>query len=242
MLVEAVLIYFHHNTTALAIMELSVADLISINNSFFRVFTSIQCWIGFVLTVIIGPSLISRDLANNALPLYLCRPISRAEYIIGKISVIAFMLSAITWVPGLLMFFFQSFLGGFGWLTSNLWMAGSIFLYSLTWIILLALLSTALSALIKWKLAAGGAIFASFIATLPMAGIIVGMFRAVNGFVISPTFVMYRIGEGFFGVETDLTIRDAPLPVFSAWVVYLLICGICLLILTRKVRAYEVIK
>ena len=36
----------------------------------------------------IGPGQVSPDLANNALPLYLARPFSRVEYVLGKMSVL----------------------------------------------------------------------------------------------------------------------------------------------------------
>ena len=50
----------------------------------------------------------SPDLRNNGLPLYLSRPFSRTEYVLGKMSVLLILLSAITWVPGLLLFLFQA--------------------------------------------------------------------------------------------------------------------------------------
>src|SRR4029079_7899966 len=104
---------------------------------FFRVLLMIKSSFGFLLAVLLGPALISRDLANNALPLYLCRPFSRAEYVMGKMSVVLILLSAIMWVPGLLLFLFQSYLGGWQWFTANLYLAGAIFVGSLVWMLLL---------------------------------------------------------------------------------------------------------
>ena len=89
----------------------------------------------FFLTLLIGPPLVSRDLTNNALPLYLCRPFSRAEYVVGKMAVLLILLSLITWVPGLLLFLFQAYLEGGGWIAANLWIAGAIFVGSLVWIL-----------------------------------------------------------------------------------------------------------
>ena len=96
--------------------------------------------------MLVGPPLVSRDLTNNALPLYLCRPFSRTEYVVGKMSIVIILLSAITWVPQLLLFLFQSYLEGWTWFTQNLWIASAIFIGSLVWILLLALLSQAISA------------------------------------------------------------------------------------------------
>lgn len=246
-LVEAVLIYLHHNTSALAIMELKASDLFSINNLFFRIFSNIRESLAFLLTVIVGPPLISRDLANNALPLYLCRPFSRAEYVLGKMAVLVILLSAITWIPGLLLFAFHCFLQGAEWTGQNLWIGGSILLSNWSWIILLTLLSTALSALIKWRLAASGAVFAFFIIPTPVAFMIMGLFRTWMGLMVSPSLVMQRITESVFRMETVFRLDgrgpdSQEFPAVAAWIVYFLICAVCLLVLTRKIRAYEVVK
>ena len=73
-LVEAVLIYLHHNVTALAIMSVNAKELIPIDGFFFQTFVNIQGGFAFFVALLVGPPLVSRDLRNNALPLYLCRP------------------------------------------------------------------------------------------------------------------------------------------------------------------------
>ena len=88
---------------------------------------SIQASLAFFVTLLVGPPLVARDLRNNALPLYLCRPFTRAEYVLGKMSVLLILLSAITWIPQLLLFCFQAYLDGAGWFVLNLWIASAIF-------------------------------------------------------------------------------------------------------------------
>src|SRR6185503_6516107 len=156
LLVEAVLIYLHHNVTALAIMQINARELLPIDGSFFQAFVNIQGGFAFFVALLVGPPLVSRDLRNNALPLYLCRPFSRTEYVMGKMSVLLISLSMITWIPQLLLFLFQAYLEGFAWLRSNLWLASAIILSGLVWILLLALLSQTISALVKWRIVAGG--------------------------------------------------------------------------------------
>jgi hypothetical protein len=126
-LIFAILIYLRHNSTALALMQLQPSNLVAINGDFFFILISIQSGLAFLLTVIIGPALVSRDLANNALPLYLCRPFSRAEYVLGKASVLVILLSLVTLVPAMLLFIFQSYLEGFVWLKEYYWIANAIF-------------------------------------------------------------------------------------------------------------------
>src|SRR5262249_16172426 len=185
-LLYMILIYLHHNVNALQVMNLSQADIsfIAINGFFFYIFTSIQTELAFLFTVIIGPVLISRDLANNALPLYLCRPFSRLEYIVGKMSVLLILLSLITWVPGLFLFLFQSYLEGGAWMRENLWIATAIFTVSMAWLLALSLLSMAFSAWIKWRTAASAALFAIILIPIPLGFTIQELFGTSRGHLL----------------------------------------------------------
>src|SRR6185295_17098766 len=80
LLVEAIMLYLRHNVGALAAMNAQVRDLFVVDAFFFEVFVNIQNSFAFLLALLIGPPMVSRDLRNNALPLYLCRPFSRTEY------------------------------------------------------------------------------------------------------------------------------------------------------------------
>ena len=140
LLVEAILIYLHHNVNALAILKVNVRELLPIDRYFFQTFVNLQASFAFFLTLLVGPPLVARDLRNNALPLYLCRPFSRSEYVLGKMSVLLILLSAITWIPQLLLFSFQGYLEGATWFVDNLWLASAILVVSVVWILLLALL------------------------------------------------------------------------------------------------------
>jgi ABC-2 type transport system permease protein len=238
-LIFTVLIYLRHNTAALALFGVSNADIVKalpISGGFFFFFTNIQTSLAFLFTVIIGPVLISRDLANNALPLYLSRPFSRFEYVIGKMSVLLILLSLITWVPGLLLFFFNSYLEGGGWMVENWWIATAIFTLSFSWLVILSLLSMAFSAWIKWRTAASAALFAIFIIPTPIGFAIQGMFDTNKGH-------MLNLGLAFNGLAKHLFRLDWVTSFLSAgesWGVFAAYAAICLLMLSRRVRAYEV--
>src|ERR1044072_3358215 len=184
-LVEAVFIYLHHNVTALEIMNLNARQLIPIDGSFFQTFVVIQGAFAFIVAILVGPPLVSRDLRNNALPLFLCRPFSRTEYVMGKMSVVLILLSLITWVPQLLMFFFQSYLEGFAWFRSNLWIASAIVIAGVVWILLLALLSQTVSALLKWRIVASGAMLGLVFIPSVFAGIVNFIFQTRWANIIS---------------------------------------------------------
>ncbi|HSK72196.1 MAG TPA: hypothetical protein VK892_10905 [Pyrinomonadaceae bacterium] len=250
-LVATILVYLHHNANALALLQINVRELLPIDASFFRTFLEVQGAFAFILTVLVAPPLISRDLSNNALPLYLCRPLSRAEYVLGKMAVVVFLLSLITWIPGLLIFFFQASLSGFAWLWANLWMIQAIFSGSMVWIILLSLLALAVSSLVKWRVVASGALLGLFFVPSAFGEIINNFLLTHAGHLISLWATMDSIWRGLFGLfvrETgsvrgqfgEIALLEPPL--WASWLVITLVCAVCVWLLARKVRAYEVIK
>lgn len=259
-LVAAILVYLRHNANALALLQINVVELLPIDASFFQTFIEVQGAFAFILTVLVAPPLISRDLANNALPLYLCRPLSRAEYVLGKMAVIVALLSLVTWIPGLLIFFFQASLAGVGWLWSNLWMVGAIFFGAMTWIVVLSLLALAVSAIVRWRVVASGALLGLFFVPSAFGAIINELFLTRAGNLISLWSTIVSVWSGLFlrfereagtvrGKVTnpvydnqffDIVLLEPPL--WASWLVVAAICAVCVWLLTRKVRAYEVIK
>ena len=230
------LIYLAHNASFL--QQLGVpAGVLSIDNRFFFNFISVQGVFAFLLTAFAGPGLISPDLANGALPLYFCRPFSRAEYVLGKSSVLAILLSQITWVPGLILFAMQGGLAGTSWTWSNLWIAGSLILSSLIWIAILSLLAMALSAWVKWRIVAGALLLGVMFFGAGFAQAINAVMRTDSGHFFNVAYLMGTVWNALFQVDS----RHA-IPVAQAWVALLIYCGICLWLLMRKVRAYEVIR
>jgi ABC-2 type transport system permease protein len=191
----------------------------------------------FLLTAFAGPGLISPDLANGALPLYFCRPFSRAEYVLGKSSVLAILLSQITWIPGLILFGMQASLMGPSWTWNNLWLAASIVLSSLIWIAILSLLAMALSAWVKWRIVAGALLLAVMFFGAGFAQAINAVLRTESGHFFNVAYLMGTVWNALFRVDTEHAI-----PVAQAWSALLVYCAICLALLMRKVRAYEVIR
>ena len=259
-LIATILVYLHHNANALSLLQINVRELLPIDASFFRTLVEVQGGFAFILTVLVAPPLISRDLSNNALPLYLSRPLSRSEYVLGKMTVIAFLLSLITWVPGLLIFLFQASLSGFGWLWANAWIAWSIVFGSMAWIILLSLIALAVSSLVKWRVVASGAMLGLFFVPSALGEIINNLFLTRVGHLISLWAAMNNNWAGLFGVFDPQTgairgtvtnpiydkqffdIKLYEPPLWASWLIVVLVCAICVWLLSRKVRAYEVIK
>jgi hypothetical protein len=65
----------------------------------YSTFFKVEMFFIMLLIVVAGPSLISRDLRFNALPLYFARPLTRLDYFIGKLGIIAALVAAVSVGP-----------------------------------------------------------------------------------------------------------------------------------------------
>jgi ABC-2 type transport system permease protein len=233
----ALALYINHNPRLLAMFETS--SFFAVDGRFFFHFANVQGMMAFILTALVGPGLVSPDLTNHALPLYFCRPFSRAEYVLGKLFVLVSLLSLVTWIPGELLFLIQSSLAGVSWMWGNFWMAGSIFLGSAIEILVFSLLALALSAWIKRKLAAGAALLGVFFFGAGFGQAINAVLRTKNGSLID-------LANLIAGVETQLfrqyTLKPIAIPADWAGLALLAVSVFCLLLLEKKVKAYEVVR
>jgi ABC-2 type transport system permease protein len=230
-------IYLAHNLSFLQAFGAARDRFVIIDNKFFFYFVNVQGVLAFLLTAFTGPGLISPDIANGALPLYFCRSFSRVEYVLGKSSVLGILLSQVTWIPGLILFAVQAALAGRAWTWSHLWIAGSLVVSFLIWIAFLSLLAMALSAWVKWKIVAGALLLAVLFFGAGFAQAINNVMRTQVGDFINIVHLMTRIWSALFGIAAETSI-----PVLQAWIALSLYCILCLVLLVRKVHAYEVVE
>lgn len=250
-LICALLIYFQHNASALRVVNAEAAQrLISINAAFFLNFIGWQSMLALFMAAFVGPGLVSPDLANNALSLYLARPFSRLEYVLGKMSVLMILLSLMTWIPGLLLFLLQGYLEGWNWMGTNARLASGLFFGSWVWIVVLALLALALSAWVKWKPAAGALMFGVFFVAAAFGGTIDAVQRTKWGHLLEISDLIGQVWVYLFegnnpttngGVFFRVT-QGEELPMWCCWAALVALCGACLYMLNRKIRGAEVVR
>ena len=232
-------IYLSNNLSVLSSFGIPapLSNFLKVDSSLFLYFCWVQGAFAYLLTAFIGPSLVSPDLVNGAMPLYLCRPFSRAEYVLGKMSVLIFLLSVVTWIPGLILFVIQASLAGWEWTTANAWIAGALMLGMLVWITVLSLIALAVSAWVKWKIAAGGLVLGVFFAGAGFGTALNSVMRTQYGTLLNLTQVIYTIWSQLFRVGTTEGISAR-----SAWICLAVVCAICLWMLLKRVRPFEVVK
>ena len=238
-LVCFLMIYLAHNARFLE--EVGFAKgVLTIDNQFFFNFMAVQLVFSFLLTAFAGPGLISPDLANGALPLYLCRPFSRAEYVFGKVvgaghSALVDHLDSGT----------RSLLcaGESGRRCSGCGLtvdcsAASSFLRSSGFSIL-SLLSMALSAWVKWRIVAGALLLGMMFFGAGFAQAINAVLRTESGYFVEPRL---PDGDRLAISCSEVDVEHAVFRRRRLGLRCLSIARICLGLLMRKVKAYEVVR
>jgi ABC-2 type transport system permease protein len=242
-LIEAAGVYVAHSAAARLVLGLpDVASARMLRSEFFLGALSVQGFLAFFLAAWVAPVLVSPDLVNGALPLYLSRPFTRGEYILGKMTVLVVLLSLVTWVPLMAVFFLQAGLAD-GWLTKNLRVGSGLFVGSLVWVGLLTVLGLAVSACIRWRIVATGAMFAIFFMGAAFGEMWREVLRNPWGRLANITYLLNVVWRDLFGiVETRGGRRGlVELPPWAAWAGLLAICLVCLWLLHKRLRAREVV-
>ncbi len=244
----AFIIYLRHSAVAALLVGENASRMLAINEQFFMTILGWQSMLCFFVTAFVGPGLVSPDLANNALPLYLSRPFSRTEYVLGKLTVLLALQSAMTWVPGLQLVALQSYLED-GWLQANFHIVSGLFLGSWIWMLVLSMLALALSAWVKWKPVAGALLFGVFFVMGGFGAAINGILRTRWGNLLNISHLIgaawvslfdrpMRRGAGavFFRVS-----RAEEIPIWACWLALSAIVVGCLWLLSRRIRGVEVV-
>lgn len=237
-LVGAAIIYLHYNPLGLKVLQTTIHELLPIDRQFFLVFLLIQTGAGSLLAAVVGPGLVAPDLANNALPLYLSRPIGRRDYILGKLSVLVGLMSLLTWIPIMLLWALQCALGGWTWFAANLRIPVGILACSALWILVVSLLTLAVSAWVRWRPIATLCVFGYFFVSAAVGTLANELLSTDWGNVLNVAKLMRFLWSDFFGIRP---LEDA-LPTGAVVAALVATCLMFLTMLLRRVRAYEVVR
>jgi len=235
--VAMVMIYMRYNLEMIMQFELRLNELLTINAEFFAQWVQLpQLAVTFVMIMLIGPTLVSPDLRNNALSLYLSRSISQPSYVLGKLLVLLVLCSVVTWIPALLLVLFQSYLAGSNWLMENLNLIIAPVLMSLAWIISLSMMSLAVSAWVKWKVISRLVFFGIFFMGSALSAIIREVFGGWTGSILSISDLSEVMIATLYGVTTW-----QRMPFSVAISVFIVITLGSAYLLSKRIRAFEVV-
>ena len=124
------------------------ADVIAPSPATFRDFFDQQGFFVFVVAVYAGTGLIANDRRVNALQIYLSKPLTRIEYIAGKLAVVMVFLALVTWVPAVLLLVLQTmFTGSLSFVREHAFLIPAITLFGFLQVLLASITVLALSSL-----------------------------------------------------------------------------------------------
>ena len=239
-LVQLIIIYVADNPIARTLIMRGGSSL-TIGESFFLQVLETQCWFALVLAAWIAPRLVSFDLSDNALPILLSHPVSRFGYLLGKFLALVLSLSYVTWIPCLLLFLYQCYASPQPWAMSHLSLGFGIFAGSVIWIVLLAMVGLAVSAWVKWRVIATGAIFAVVFVPAGVGGIASAILRTRWGLLLNIPVVMSELWQRMLGAPTIMNPR-MELPSSAMVLVLVAACLGCVAVLNARIRAREVVR
>jgi ABC-2 type transport system permease protein len=221
----------------LAVNFPQTGDLLAVKPDLFRQFLDQQqIWV-FFITVYVGAGLIANDRRANALQIYLSKPLTRAEYIFGKLAILMAFLLLVTWVPALLLLIVQiAFAGNFTFLLKNLYLFPAITVFAFIQVTMVAAAMLALSSLSKSSRYVAILYAAVIFFTQAVYGVLYAVTRSTAFSWLSFSTNLSQIGDMIFRQPQRY---DTPWPVALLMVV--LLVGLSGVILERRVRGVEVV-
>ncbi|MBM42175.1 MAG: hypothetical protein CL483_09670 [Acidobacteria bacterium] len=226
--VRSVIFYLSANFPSMDVLAPSVQT--------FRQFFEIQWIFVFFVTVYVGSGLIANDRRSNAIQIYLSKPLTRVEYVTGKLGVLVFFLLGVTLLPALALLLVQvMFSASLSFVAENLFLLPAITLYALVQVLLAAFSILALSSLSNSARYAG----------ILYAGVVLfsnAVFRIVQGFTSTTGLAWLsfqanqdQIGDVIFRLPTRF-----ESPWFMSALMIFVVIGLSAWVLERRVRGVEV--
>jgi ABC-2 type transport system permease protein len=220
-----------------AATNLPQAQFLAPDARMFRQFLEQQEVFLFFITVYAGTGLIANDKRANALQIYLSKPLTRLEYIFGKFAILLTLLLLVTWVPAVLLLVIQvMFAGSFEFLIQNLFLLPAITVFSLVQVTTVGMAMLALSSLSKSSRYVGVLYAGLIFFSQAIYGIVRGITRDSRLAWLSVPLDLQQIGDVIFRLEPRFN-----MPIWSAFLVVVLLIAGSIALLERRVRGVEVV-
>ena len=231
-LVRAVQFYAAVNLTTVP-----QASILAPSADTFRQFLEQQQTFVFFVTVYVGAGLIANDRRANALQIYLSKPLTRAEYVLGKLAILMTFLLLVTWLPAIVLLIVQiAFAGNFTFFKNNVFLFPAITLFAFLQVALASATMLALSSLSNSSRYVAILYAAVIFFTQAVYGVLYAVTRSTAFSWLSFSANLKQIGDVIFRQPPEY---DTPWPVSLLMIILLIV--ISGLILERRVRGVEVV-
>jgi len=214
-------------------------QLLPVDGRLFGEFLNQQLGFTLLLSIFGGAGLIAGDLGTGAILVYLSRPLTRRDYVLGKLGAVLALNLGVTLAPALLLYLVGLALAPellAQW--SLAWIGPAIVLHSLLLALVVSLVALAVSSLCRNVRVAGLGLALLFIGLEIARGVLENIFAAREAELLSLQANLRAMGSVLFGVAA----RGAQAPWgYSAAVLAAVSAG-CLAILRWRVRAVEIVR
>jgi len=203
----------------------------------FRQFLDQQEIFVFFLTVYGGAGLIAHDRRAHALQIYLSKPLTRLEYVGGKLAILMTWLALVTWVPAILLLVVQvAFAGNVDFFTSNLYLFPAITVFSALQVVTISVTMLALSSLSNSSRYVGILYAALLFFSQALFGVLQLATASSSLSWVSVTRDLNQVGDAIFRVPLRY---DTPWLLSLGMLIMLMV--VSGFVLERRVRGVEVI-
>jgi ABC-2 type transport system permease protein len=213
--------------------------ILPVDGRLFGEFLNQQIVFTLLLSIFGGAGLIANDLRTGAILVYLSRPLTRRDYVLGKLGVLLALTLSVTLVPGLLLYAIALALAPELFLKWSLaWIGPAILLHSIEMTLSVSLLALAVSSLSRSARVAGLGFAGLFLGLEVVRGILAQGFGLRPVALLSLRADLRALGAALFGVVE----RGPTLPWSWPAAVLLAVSLLCLVILRSRVRAVEIVR
>lgn len=236
--------------------QINFLDRIVWKDQFYMAFDMSQLWL-FFLALLIGAGMIAADTRANALLVYLSKPCTKLDYLLGKWLGMFLVILAVTGIPAILFL-------GFTWLSYrrlgswDSWMVFRVLILVPVPAILHASVMLGISSMFNQPRLAGATYAGVYFLSMFVAGIATGLsFASRDGGVAIRNFGYFSIDGIIEGIskivlstngavnlipsrERQALGLEAPSGLFIT-LLFLIVCGTFLSVAWKRVRAVEVV-
>lgn len=188
-----------------------------------------------LVTAMVGGGVISDDFATKSISLYLSRPITLLDYLIGKFSTVAALLGVLVLLPGVIAVIVA---GSLGYISASVTLQ-SIFTYlgaAILMVIVFASIALFLSSFTTRRTWASSGIFGVLLFTEIVSNVLAEASSDPNWIYLSPWEDFDAVARAMFGITgtTNSSFFGAPLPAYSefGYIAFLCLLGLTVTLLS----------
>ena len=219
-----------------ALMALKNVAMMQVDERTFFDYLRIQSPLVFIITLFAGSGMICNDFRDNLIEIYFSKPLTRMDYIAGKIITLVLVGMMLTAVPDTLLVLLHNLLApGMDTLRDTYWIPFSIVAFSACLVLPCALGVLASSALFSSQRYAGIAVFMVLFGNSALGSALPGFLRNPNWSVASIPMAINRVGESLFAQPR----KSFPLHWGWSLLIIAAVCVACYWAIASRIRQAE---